>query len=273
MWHPIAAALELEPDARYESLLLGHGLCYGQSSSGELWATGDTTTGETALPVIERFGYLWTSLGEPDGDLFAIAEAGESDRRALNAASIKVATSAPRAVENFLDMGHFPYVHSGYLGIEPETEVRDYDVAIEHGEVWARNCHFFQPLAAASAEDGQMSEYTYRVPHPYCVMLYKNVPADPTRCDVIALFVQAMTETTLRAHNFLCVVDEASTDTELKRFQQVIFSQDKPILENQLPARLPLAPGAETPIRADKSSSIYRRWLHDLGITYGVIPR
>ena len=33
-------------------------------------------------------------------------------------------------MENFLDMAHFPYVHSGYLGIEPHTEVRDYDVDI-----------------------------------------------------------------------------------------------------------------------------------------------
>ena len=47
---------------------------------------------------------------------------------------------------------------------------------------------------------------------------------------------------------------------------------DKPIIENQVPRRLPLAPRAETPIRADKSSILYRRWLSDLGITYGVIP-
>ena len=55
-------------------------------------------------------------------------------------------------------------------------------------------------------------------------------------------------------------------------FQQTIFGQDKPILENQLPKRLPLDPRAETPIRADKSAIVYRRWLSKQGIRYGVIP-
>ena len=111
-----------------------------------------------------------------------------------------VATSAPRAVENFLDMGHFPYVHGGVLGEEPHTEVREYLVDTEDGEVWARDCRFYQPMASASAADGQMTEYTYRVPHPFCVMLYKTSPTDPSRRDVVGLFIQAMTDETIRAH-------------------------------------------------------------------------
>ena len=110
------------------------------------------------------------------------------------------------------------------------------------------------------------------MPHPYCVMLYKSVPTDHSRMDVIALFVQPMTQEKIRAHNFLCMVDEVNSLTALKRFQQLIFGQDKPILESQLPKRLPLDPRAETPIRADKSSIGYRRWLSAKGVTYGVIP-
>jgi phenylpropionate dioxygenase-like ring-hydroxylating dioxygenase large terminal subunit len=55
-------------------------------------------------------------------------------------------------------------------------------------------------------------------------------------------------------------------------FMQFIFAQDKPILENQVPQRLPLDPGAETPIRADASSVYYRRWLRERHATYGAIP-
>ena len=55
-------------------------------------------------------------------------------------------------------------------------------------------------------------------------------------------------------------------------FQQTIFGQDKPILENQVPKRLPLDPRAEMPVRADKSSITYRRWLAAKGVTYGTIP-
>ena len=71
---------------------------------------------------------------------------------------------------------------------------------------------------------------------------------------------------------FLSVIDVESTDSEIKRFQQTIFAQDKPILENQHPKRLPLDPRFETPIRADHVAITYRRWLSELGVTYGVIP-
>jgi phenylpropionate dioxygenase-like ring-hydroxylating dioxygenase large terminal subunit len=103
-------------------------------------------------------------------------------------------------------------------------------------------------------------------------ILYKTAPPDPSRMDAIAIFLQSMTPERIRAHNFLCMLDDVNDDSSLKAFQQLIFGQDKPILENQFPRRLPLAPRAETPIRADKSSIAYRRWLSELGITYGVIP-
>lgn len=269
LWHPVAAEAELDPGADHSTLLLGYAITYGVTGEGRRWAELDTGR---SLPVRSRYGYLWASLGDPEPALFDIPEAAETDRRTLNACSIKVATSAPRAIENFLDMGHFPYVHANLLGVEPHTEVVDYTVSVDDGEIWARDCRFFQPVAAASATGGQMTEYTYRVPHPFCVMLYKSVPADPSRRDVIALFVQAMTQETIRAHNYLCMVDETSSDNVLKRFQQIIFSQDKPILENQQPKRLPLDPRAETPIRADQSAIVYRRWLSDLGVGYAVIP-
>jgi phenylpropionate dioxygenase-like ring-hydroxylating dioxygenase large terminal subunit len=68
------------------------------------------------------------------------------------------------------------------------------------------------------------------------------------------------------------VLDDEHEDKEIRNFQQSIFGQDKPILENQYPKRLPLDPRAETPIRADKSAVAYRRWLSRKGITYGVLP-
>ena len=70
----------------------------------------------------------------------------------------------------------------------------------------------------------------------------------------------------------LSVIDDSNTDSFIRRFQQTIFAQDKPILENQNPKLLPLDPRAETPVRSDRLAITYRRWLSDLGVTYGVIP-
>jgi phenylpropionate dioxygenase-like ring-hydroxylating dioxygenase large terminal subunit len=105
------------------------------------------------------------------------------------------------------------------------------------------------------------------------VMLYKTPPSAPNRWDVIALFVQPVDPALSIAHPFMLVIDETSTDAQLIAFQQMIFLQDKIVLENQRPSLLPLQPGKETPTRADLSSVLYRRWLKEKGLVYGTEPR
>ena len=103
-------------------------------------------------------------------------------------------------------------------------------------------------------------------------MLYKSSGADASRMDVIALFVQPVSEERCRASMLLCLIDEVHGNAEMRDFQLTIFGQDKPILENQIPKKLPLTPSSEVPIRADSASVTYRRWLGEQGVRYGVIP-
>ncbi|MCG7522549.1 aromatic ring-hydroxylating dioxygenase subunit alpha [Ruegeria sp. Ofav3-42] len=278
LWYAISALEEVHQGDVGQSVLLEQPIAYTRNEAGNViaWAhEGDPNCDPNpTLPVKERFGYFWTSLGTPEGDVFPIPEYGEADRRNIHAASFGVNVSAPRMVENFLDMGHFPYVHTDILGAEPHTEVKDYfvEVSEERDEILATNCKFWQPMAAAASDGGADVEYIYRVPHPYCSVLYKSSPLDEARMDVIAIFVQPFNQEQVRVHMMLSLLDEANEDRNIRLFQQTIFGQDKPILENQHPKRLPLDPRAETPIRADKSAIAYRRWLSDKGITYGVIP-
>lgn len=285
LWHPIGAVAETVPGRVAETVLLEERVSFALDEAGNAaaWRSRpDLKAGDVVepafvkgnLPVKLAYGYLWTSLGTPPADLFPIPEFAEDDRRRLNAATIRVHVSAPRAIENFLDMGHFPYVHTDILGAEPHTEVKEYDVEIstERDEILATRCRFFQPMASTASSGGADVDYVYRVPHPYCSVLYKSSPVDERRLDVIAIFLQPVDQEHVHAHMMLCVLDEENEDKIIKRFQQTIFGQDKPILENQFPKRLPLDPRAETPIRADKSAIAYRRWLSQKGVTYGVIP-
>jgi phenylpropionate dioxygenase-like ring-hydroxylating dioxygenase large terminal subunit len=283
-WQVIAALDEIPVGTVERTTLLDTSLALTRDNDGLpiVWRRTDEETGDEIdpgiildrLPVTTGYGFIWTSLGTPTGGLFPIPEYAEPDRVNMSCGSIGIHVSAPRAVENFLDMGHFPYVHTDILGAEPHTEVKEYDVEVseERDEVLATRCRFFQPRAALSATDGMEVEYVYRVPHPYCSVLYKSSPEAPERRDVIAIFLQPVSEERCRAHLLQSMIDSTSTVTELRRFQQTIFGQDKPILENQYPKRLPLDPRSETPIRADKSAIAYRRWLGQKGITYGVIP-
>jgi phenylpropionate dioxygenase-like ring-hydroxylating dioxygenase large terminal subunit len=284
LWQVIAATDEVPVGLVETTLLLDTPLALTRDTDGNpvVWRRTDEEQGDEIdpetifdrLPVLTGYGYVWTSLGNPPSELFPIPEYAEPDRVNMSCGSIGIHVSAPRAVENFLDMGHFTYVHTDILGAEPHTEVKEYDVEVseERDEVLATRCRFMQPKAAKSATTAMEVEYVYRVPHPFCSVLYKSCPEDENRRDVIAIFLQPMTEERCRAHLLQSMIDSTSTITDLRRFQQTIFGQDKPILENQYPKRLPLDPRSETPIRADKSAIAYRRWLSQKGITYGVIP-
>jgi phenylpropionate dioxygenase-like ring-hydroxylating dioxygenase large terminal subunit len=254
-------------DGPRETLLLGKTIKLGKD--GDACWVSDADGG--ALPTVERFGHLWTTPGQPNRDLFAIPEADSPGRQLVDVGSVRVKCSPLRAVENFLDIAHFPFVHTDILGAEPHTEVDRYDVKIreEVDEVWATKVKFFQPQAAKSASGGITTEYMYRVPAPTCSVLYKTCPPRPGEWDIITLFVQPLTEEWCEVWPWMALYDDASTMAEMVSFQQLIFMQDRSILENQIPRKLPLDPGMETPTQADMTSVAYRRWLKKIGYTYG----
>lgn len=266
-WYPVGLCSDLSADGR-KTRLMGEPITVKTGPDG----TPEVLNAENEpLPVIVRFGHVWTSLGAPRKDLFTIPEADQPGRTLVDVGVVRVKCSPLRAVENFLDIAHFPFVHTDILGAEPHTEVEDYKVEIrdEEDEVWATKVKFFQPQAAKSAEGGITTEYMYRVPAPTCSVLYKTCPPRPGEWDVICLFVQPLTEDLCDVWPWMALYDEDNTMTELIHFQQMIFLQDRSILENQIPTRLPLDPGMEMPTRADMTSVAYRRWLKRHNYTYG----
>ncbi len=284
-WHPLTSLDEIITGQVHTTLLLGQSVSYAHDQTGDLFvwplcdalpthAPFDEGKAADLLPAQNRHGYLWTCLGEPPDEIFDVSELDEPDRQNVPTGVFGVNVSAGRAIENFLDMGHFPFVHTGILGEEPHTEVKEYDVEFNdtRDEIIATRCRFYQPKAALASEGGADVDYVYRVPHINCALLYKSSPGHEGRMDVIYMFLQPMEPEWTRAHTGMCVVDFENSYEGIRYFQQVIFGQDKPILENQFPKRLPLDTRAETPIRADKSAITYRRWLTKKGLTYGVIP-
>ncbi|WP_417743502.1 aromatic ring-hydroxylating dioxygenase subunit alpha [Salipiger sp.] len=266
-WYPVAMTKQLTAQGR-DTLLMGAPIRVFADNGG----TPKVTDGAgRALPVIDRFGHVWTSLGQPEKDLFTIPEVDQPGRRLVDVGVCRVRCSPLRAVENFLDIAHFPFVHTDILGSEPHTEVERYEVEIRDDvdEVWATKVKFFQPQAAKSAEGGITTDYMYRVCAPTCSVLYKTCPPKPEEWDVIALFVQPLTETLCDVWPYMALYDDDAEMTDLIHFQQMIFVQDRSVLENQLPALLPLDPGREIPTRADMTSIAYRRWLKRHGFTYG----
>jgi phenylpropionate dioxygenase-like ring-hydroxylating dioxygenase large terminal subunit len=270
-WFVVSAAARIGVTP-LRTRLLGRPLLVWRDPQTGLPVAASDTGGTMHYQAMDRYGCTWVSPSAPQRSLFALPEYDQPGRRIVDCGAFGVRTSGPRLIENFLDMAHFPYVHTDILGQEPHTEVKDYKVRVdEHDELWATGCMFWQPRAAAAAAAGMEVDYTYRVVQPFGALLYKTSPSRPTERDVIALFVQPLTEVESRAHLLMLLFDDEHDNTALVGFQQTIFGQDKPILESQVPQRLPLDPRAEMPARADAASIAYRRWLKSRAMTYGTI--
>lgn len=271
-WYAVETSTDLG-ETPVATRLLGQKITLRRDGEGVPVITEMMGDGSHGPPLAfrERYGCVWTTLGHPPRELFDIPEADEPDRRFVPCGWVTMRASGLRVVENFLDMAHFPFVHKDILGAEDHAQVPDYasEIRRDVDEVWASNCSFFQPRIAATESEGAFVKLTYRVPSPFVVMLYRVCPTAPDRLDAIALFVQPLEQDLCRAQPVMYLVDGTSSHTSLLHFEQVIFLQDRIILENQRPLLLPLEPHHEIPTRADASSIAYRRWLKEKGLRFG----
>ncbi len=220
--------------------------------------------------VCEANDLLWVRLaatGHPAPPQFE-PEANPGLRKLL-VGPYDVATSAPRIVENFLDMAHFGFVHEGVLGDLAHPEVPAYDVQTSASGVRATRCMAWQPRSHSAAEEGAWVEYEYVIAAPYTAVLSKAAALPGAQRDTIALFVCPIEPERSRVWFRLALIDFESSDAQLRAFQDLIFKQDQPVLESQTPKRLPVS-GGEVHSAADRLSTAYRRWLAELKIVFGV---
>lgn len=225
--------------------------------------------------VAEHEGLVWVSLdpaaATPDAtpSPHPLPDLRHLPARRLVYGPFDVATSAPRAVENFLDTSHFAFVHEGWLGAPEHPEVPPYEVThtadgrpvIERYKAW-------QPRASAAAAGGDWVTYRYEVLSPYSALLSKQGDAGGPQ-DSYTIWACPTTPDSCRLWFAQYTTDAVSSDDALRDFQVEIFSQDRPVLESQQPKRLPLS-GGEAHSAADRLSAAYRRYLQACGITFGV---
>ncbi len=271
-WFAIGQSSDAAPGQTLRRRLMQRDIEVCRDGSGTLAAR---VVDVDAAPCAARdhCGCIFVCLGAAPKPLFALPDFDTPGRRFVYMGAIGVHTGGLRVVENFLDMAHFPFVHSHILGTEEATEVREYEVELdERQELWARGCKFVQPMASAASEGQADIDYVYRVVNPFSPLLYKAPAGHAGHTDIIFLFVQPTEEDDCTVHFAISLFDDTHSAGEITAFQQTILGQDKPILESHVYKRLPLDARIEVPSRADAGSSAYRRWLRQIGLRWGVEP-
>lgn len=214
----------------------------------------------------EKQGLVWASLGTPSSDVPPFPEWEDPTYRKIFCGPYRYSASATRAVENFLDVAHFPFVHAGLLGDEAHAEIKDYEVDTSPTGIEARDVVVWQPDPDGTGK-GSTVNYTYRVLRPFTAYFNKHTSEGDF---AIQLNVTPTDEATSVA--WMCIALNYARDTpesELRSYQDKITSQDVPIVESQRPERLPLDLQEELHLRSDRIAVAYRKWLRQIGLTFG----
>jgi phenylpropionate dioxygenase-like ring-hydroxylating dioxygenase large terminal subunit len=214
----------------------------------------------------EAYGWVWVALEEPAGDVPLFPEWGSNDFRNLVRGPYHVHAQGPRIVENFLDLGHFAFVHPGILGDEKRPEIGHYNVSTTAAGVEATDIEVWQPDGAGTGE-GSMVQYYYRVTHPLVAYLSKQAGA--VQITLMLSTTPVDEQNTMAWLNLAVRNADFIPDQALLDYVDKIFLQDVPIVESQRPEFLPLDLQAELHLNSDRTSIAYRKWLRERGLVYG----
>jgi phenylpropionate dioxygenase-like ring-hydroxylating dioxygenase large terminal subunit len=207
-------------------------------------------------------GVVWVTLGSGATGIPTFELLVDPGHNVLMAGPYRVRASGPRIVENFLDVGHFPFVHEGVLGDRHRPEIEDYTAQIHEGGVLATGVQVFQPDPYGTGRGSTVS-YTYRVHRPLSASLVKH--GELSFGILLSVTPHDVTDSTA----WMWMAMDYEPPAGMVEFQDRIFAQDLPILESQRPELLPLDLQAELHLRSDRTAIAYRRWLRQLGVRTG----
>ncbi|MCL6511831.1 MAG: aromatic ring-hydroxylating dioxygenase subunit alpha [Anaerolineae bacterium] len=212
-----------------------------------------------------KYGLVWASLGQPQHDVPAFAEWDDPSYRKVLCGPYRVKASGPRIIENFLDVGHFPFVHEGILGDQAHPEIMDYQAEITPQGVVAQGVRVYQPDPYGTGA-GDYVTYVYRALRPLTAYLLKQ------SAQSLAIQLIVTPHDLVDSTAWMWMAMNYGWDAPIEAFvafQDRIFSQDAPIVQSQRPELLPLDLQAELHLKSDRTAIAYRKWLNQLGLTIG----
>ncbi|MFT8674347.1 MAG: aromatic ring-hydroxylating dioxygenase subunit alpha [Acetobacter sp.] len=230
--------------------------------------------------VVERYGFVWMSLGEPTHDIPVFPEWDDADFIKVHSGPYIYEANGYRSVENFIDATHFPFVHAGLNGVtENPDRLLPYSVELTPTGLKSSEVRVFQPQGDFRGVP-VVAFYTYHAFRPLVAYFSKrtqdadkqgNPVTDVSHTFTTFFTVQAINEKQSVVRICAALNIKPAPDPEQTRKRaDVVFNQDREIVETQRPERIPVELRYELHHRTDLMGQRYRSWLRDLGVTYGV---
>ena len=215
----------------------------------------------------ERYGLVWLCPGDPVGTIPTISHEDDPDYRRINTGVVVWKTSATRMTDNFMDISHFPWVHTGTIGDSQDTQVPKLEVeSLDDDwfgyayEVTAINPVEAQLSSASNAETVHRS-MTTGFHLPFSV---RSTIAYESGLEHILLILSTPIDDETSYFTFVVWRnDDFSSDPqEVVAFDRAIGDEDKRMLE-RIPGALSLTKADLVNVQSDKASAEWRRRLVD----------
>lgn len=228
---------------------------------------------------VECYGMIWVTLGGPKHEVPIFPEWDDASFRKFNAGPYPYNANGYRAVENFVDATHFPFVHAGLNGVaDAPDSLEDYKVFQDESGLATSEISVYQPYGD-HRQIPVRAGYVYRCFRPLVAYFSKHVSiVDEEKKhlggpdDRFCTFLTAQPVDEVNCIVRLCIAinfGPTLKEEDILRRQDTVFAQDREIVESQRPERIPIDLRAEIHHRTDKLGLAYRRWLGSMGLTYG----
>ena len=242
------------------------GRCVSVPSSG----AGRPVPPKAHLPTVhvaERYGLVWLCPGEPAGEIFACRYDDDPTFRRINTGVEVWQTNALRMVDNFMDISHFPWVHTGTFGTSQQIEVPHIDLGLlDDGffgysyEVEAGNTSELGQVASGAA--GSSTVHRRMSTGFHLPLTVRSTIQYETGLEHIILMLSTPVDDTTSYFTFVIWRnDDFSVPAEeVIAFDRAIGAEDKRMLE-LVPGTLPLDQTRTVSVQSDKASVEWRRQL------------
>jgi len=237
-------------------------------------ATIPPTAHLQARHVQVMYDHIWICVGTPACDILEVPEWVDPSLAHVWMPPVDLKASAAQFMDNFLDFGHFPFVHAGTFGSGEDEHIVDYEVQRSDNGYGFRVDY---PHTIENNEDPlvktgehplvQPRNMTYVYGAPFTTILRLELPLTGV-VNAILTFVQPINDNHSRLYTVMlrndCPTPELAQ--EAIDYEFAVLQEDIKIIDYLYDHKIPLEAG-QAHTRADKNTIEFRRIMTKLLLT------